>query len=189
MRHRAPQAVGAQHKNVAVAQRRAPREIDDRIDQSAEAAEDFVAVRVLGHVRRADQALIDEILNLRVILGCADQAPLAKQIEARIAGVRPIRMARLDDDGDAGRARRFEHRELIGVGAERRVRAEHRLLKEFERIAQHRLGFLLEALDEQSHADLRGNLASRVTTHAVGDDQQQGVAPVRVGEPILIDLA
>ena len=68
------------------------------------------------------------------------------------------------------------------------MRAKHRLLEETERIAQDRLGFLLKALDEQPHTDLCGDLAARVTAHAIGDDQQQRVAPICVGEPILIDL-
>ena len=90
---------------------------------------------MLGHVGGADHALVDEVLHLRMILGVADQAALPEQVEARIAGVRPVRVARLHDAGDAGRARRLEHRELVRVRAERRVRAQHRLLQELERIA------------------------------------------------------
>ena len=51
------------------------------------------------------------------------------------------------------------------------------------------LRFLLEALDEQAHADLRRDLAARVAAHAVGDDEQQRVAAVRIGEAVLVDLA
>ena len=88
----------------------------------------------------ADDALVDQVLHLRVVLGAADQAALPEQVEARIADVRPVRVARLHDAGDAGRARRLQHRELVRVGAERRVRAHHRVLQELERIAC-RIGF------------------------------------------------
>ena len=69
------------------------------------------------------------------------------------------------------------------------MRAQHRVLQELERILEDRLGLLLEALDEQAHGDLRGDLAARVPAHAVGDDQHQRVAAVRIGEPVLVDLA
>ena len=69
------------------------------------------------------------------------------------------------------------------------MRAQHRVLQELERILEDRLRLLLEALDEQAHGDLRGDLAARVPAHAVGDDQQQRVAAVGVGDPVLVDLA
>jgi len=69
------------------------------------------------------------------------------------------------------------------------VRAQHRFLQELERVAEHRLRFLLEALDEEAHGDLRGDFAARMAAHAVGDDEQQRVPAVRIGEPVLVDLA
>jgi hypothetical protein len=69
------------------------------------------------------------------------------------------------------------------------VGAQHRVLQELERILEDRLRLLLEALDEKPHRDLRGDLATRVPAHAVGDDEQQRVAAVRVRDPVLIDLA
>ena len=144
---------------------------------------------MLRHVGDPDQALIDEILDFGVILRRADQASLAKQIKTRIACVRPIRVSRLDDDGDACCARRFQHGKLIRVRTERRVRTQHRFLQELERIAQHRLGFLLKPLDEQADADLRSDFTAGVTAHAVGDDQQKCVPAVRIREPVLVDPA
>ena len=69
------------------------------------------------------------------------------------------------------------------------MRAHHRVLQELQRILEDRLGFLLEALDEQPHGDLRGDLAAGVPAHAVGDAQQQRVAAVGVRDPVLVDLA
>ena len=40
-----------------------------------------------------------------------------------------------------------------------------------------------------AHGDLRGDLAARVPAHAVGDDEQQRVAAVGVGDPVLVDRA
>jgi hypothetical protein len=42
------------------------------------------------------------------------------------------------------------------------VRPDHRVLQELERVLEDRLGFLLEALDEQAHRDLRSDLAAGV---------------------------
>src|SRR5207249_11300554 len=143
---------------------------------------------MLRHVGRTDQSLINQILDLGMILGGADQASLPKQIKTRIAGMRPISMACLHDDGDARRPRRLQHRKLVRVRAERCVRAEHRLLQKLEWVAQDGLGFLLEPLDEKPHSDLRGDFAAGVTPHSISDDQQQRVASVGIGEPVLIDL-
>ncbi len=71
----------------------------------------------------AIDALVDQVLHLRMVLGLPISLPLTQQVEARIADVRPVRVLALHDDGDARRPRRLEHRELIGVGTERRVRA------------------------------------------------------------------
>jgi hypothetical protein len=124
-----------------------------------------------------------------MVLRLADQPSLPEEIQARIADVRPVRVVRLHDAGDACGPRRLQHRELVGVRAKGLVGADHRILQEFQRILQRRLGFLLEALDEQAHRDLRRNLAAGVPAHAVGDDQQQRVPAVRIREPVLIDLA
>ena len=185
----APQAVGAQHDQVAVAQRRAARQVDHRIDEPAQAAEDLVAVGMIEHLVRADDSLVEQVLDLGVVLGLADQPALAEEVEPRVADVRPVRVVRLHDAGYAGRARRLQHRELVGVGAERLVCAQHRVLQELERVLERRLRLLLEALDEQPHGDLRRDLAAGVAAHAVGDHQQQRVAAVGVGEPVLVDLA
>ena len=69
------------------------------------------------------------------------------------------------------------------------MRAQHRFLHELERVAQDRLRLLLKALDKKAHADLRGDLAADVSAHAVGDDEQQRLAAVRVGNAVLIDVA
>src|SRR2546422_683898 len=88
----APQTVGAQDDQIAVAQRRAAGEINDGIDQAAQAAEDLVAVGVVDDLVRADDPLVDEVLHFRVILGLSDQSALAKEIQPRIADVRPVRV-------------------------------------------------------------------------------------------------
>jgi len=69
------------------------------------------------------------------------------------------------------------------------VGAQQRVLQELERILEDGLRLLLEALDEQPHRDLRGDLAAGVPAHAVGDDQHQRVASIGVRDAVLIDLA
>ena len=69
------------------------------------------------------------------------------------------------------------------------MRPHHRFVQKRERILEDRRGLLLEALDEQAHRDLRRDLAARVAAHAVGDDEQQRVAAVGVGDPVLVELA
>src|SRR5690349_21357805 len=141
------------------------------------------------HILRRDDALVDEILDFRMILGRADQLALAQQVETRIAYVRPVRVPALNDDRNARRPRRLEHRELIRVRAERRMRAQQRFLHELQRIQQDWLGFLLEPLDEEPHGNLRGDVAADMPAHSVGDDEQQRLAAVRVRRAVLIDFA
>src|SRR5208283_2743563 len=171
------------------AQRRPTRQVNDRIDEPAQAAEDLVAVGVIDDLVRADNTLIDQVLYFGVILGLPDQATLAEQVEARIADVSPVGVVRLNHARDAGRARGLQHRELVGIGAERLVPAQHRVLQKLERILQSRLCFLLKALDEQAHRDLCRDLAAGVSTHAVGHDEQQRIAAIGIRESVLIDLA
>ncbi len=109
--------------------------------------------------------------------------------KTRVADMRPVGVARLHDARDAGRSRRFQHGELRRVRTERGVRLDHRLVEERERTLEDGLRFLLKALDEQAHRDLRRNLATCVPAHAVRKYQQQRVAAVGIGEPVLIDLA
>ena len=144
---------------------------------------------MIDHFVRTDDALIEQILHLGVILGLSDQSPLPEQVEPRIADVRPVGIIGLDDARHAGRSRRLQHRELVGVGAERLMRALHRVLQELERVRERGLRLLLEALDEKPDRDLRGDLPAGVPAHAIGDHQQQRVAAVGIRKPILIDLA
>ena len=65
----------------------------------------------------------------------------------------------------------------------------HRLLQELEWILQRRFGLLLKTFDKKPRCDLRGNFATRVAAHAVGDEQQQRVAAIGIRDPVLIDLA
>ena len=131
----------------------------------------------VGDLVRGDDALVDEVLDLRMVLRLGDQFPPPEEVEARIADVRPVRVAGLDHAGDARRARRLQHRELVRVRAERLMGAGHRVLQELERILEDRLRLPLEALDEQPHADLRRDLAAGVPAHAVGDDSSSVSRP------------
>ena len=124
-----------------------------------------------------------------VVLGLIDQLALPIKIEPRIADMRPVSAARLHHASHASGARRFDHGELMRVRAERLMRPGHRLLQESERVAQHRPRFLLKALDEKPHADLRRDLAADMAAHAVGHYQQQRVAAVGVRDAVLVDLA
>jgi hypothetical protein len=121
---------------------------------------------------RADDALVDQVLDLRMVLGRADEPALPEQVEPGVADVTPVRVAGLHDAGDTGGARGLQHRELRRVGPERRVRLHHRLVEEGERILEDGRRLLLEPLDEQPHRDLRGDLAARVPAHAVGHDEE-----------------
>src|SRR5262249_31421062 len=144
LRQHAPEAIGAHDEDVPVAQRGPFAEVDHRVDETAQATEDLVAIRMLCHLPRADDALVDEILNLRMVFGLSDDAALAVEIKTRIADVCPVGVGSLHDAGYASRPRRLEHRELIRVRSERSMRAEHRVLQEFEWIPQYRLRLLLE---------------------------------------------
>ena len=138
---------------------------------------------------RADNTLIEKILDLGVVLGTADQSALPEKIKARIADMRPIRIVGLNDARHASRSRRLQHRELAGIRSQGLMCADHRILKELERILECRFRFLLEALDEQPDRDLRGDFATCMAAHAVSHHQQQRVAAVRIREAVLVDLA
>ena len=144
---------------------------------------------MIHNLVRANDALIEKVLHLRMVLGLADQPALAKKVQPRVARMRPVRIVGLHDARYASRSRRFQHGELIRVRSQSRMRAKHGVLQEFERILKRWFRLLLETLDEKPYRDLRRDLAARVPPHAVGNDQQQGVATIGVGEPILIDLA
>ena len=185
----APEAVSAEQDDVAGADRHAAGHVDRRIGETTEAAEDLVAIRMLRRLLRLDRALVEQILDLRVVLGLRDHLRAAKQIQPRIADVRPVRAILLQDARDARCAWRLDQAELLRIMAERLVRAHHRVMQEQERIAQHRLRFILEALDQNAHHDLRGDLATGVAAHSIGGDHDQAVAAVRMRDAILVHLA
>src|SRR5437867_962656 len=124
-----------------------------------------------------------------MVLGLSNQATLPKQVKPGVADVRPVRVICLHDASHAGRTLRFQLLELICVRAERLVRSLHRILQEFKRVLKGRFRLLLETFDEEPYRDLRGNLASSVPAHSVGENQQQCLAAIGIGEPILVDLA
>ena len=95
-------------------------------------------------LRFVDHALVLEQLHARVVARVDQHLAVAHQVEARIAGVRPVGDVVLNDAGDAGGARRIL--EIMGVGkiADRMVRVGHRFLQEQERVVDVRRRLALE---------------------------------------------
>ena len=67
-----------------------------------------------------------------MVAGMGDDLAVAHQIEARIAGVRPVRDAVLNDAGDTGGARRVAQAVARGVVEDRMVGIAHAFLQEAE---------------------------------------------------------
>ena len=69
------------------------------------------------------------------------------------------------------------------------VRIGHAALQEQKRVCQHRLGFVLEGIAQTLDGDLCRDLAVVVPAHAIGNDHQQGIARVTIGDAVLVVVA
>ncbi len=96
---------------------------------------------------------------------------------------------RVDVDGHHRGAWRLGQVFVEGVVEDGMVGVGHHLRQEQHRIADQRLRLALEGLGDVLHRDLRSHFAMQMPAHAVGDDHQQGVARVTVGDAVLVGRA
>ncbi|MPM98060.1 hypothetical protein SDC9_145241 [bioreactor metagenome] len=104
---RPPDAVGADRDDVAILQQGAAREFDLRCVITPEAGVDAVAAGMAGGALGVEQPLVHHQLHAGVISRLHVNATIAQQVQARVAGVRPVGVTVLDQAGDDGGAWRF----------------------------------------------------------------------------------
>ena len=136
-----------------------------------------------------EQALIHHQLHPRVVAGLGVDAAVAQQVEARVAGMGPVRKAVLHHAGDDGGARRFGQLLVEGVVEDRMVGARQRARQEQPGVGQAGLGLALEGLGDELGGEMGRDLAVQVAPHAVGDQHEQRVARIAVGDAVLVGLA
>jgi hypothetical protein len=100
--------------------------------------------------------------------------------------VRPIGGAALDHAGDQRGARRLGELAVERMVEDGVVGVVDRTRQEKLRIGQQRTCLGLEAFRDARDRDLGGHLAMQVAAHAVGDQHQQRVARVAVGDAVLV---
>ena len=105
-----------------------------------------------------------------MIPGLGDYLVPAHQEQARVASMRPVRHAVLNQAGDAGCARRVGKLVALGKVEDGVVGIGHALLQEAERVDEGRPGFTLEIVSQRLDRDLGGDLTVVMAAHAVGDD-------------------
>ncbi|MDF2920919.1 MAG: hypothetical protein K0S70_5137 [Microbacterium sp.] len=174
----ARQSVGAQQPPVA-----GLRGHDERVDLGigvhvAEHTHEHRAARVVASFLRGDAARVDQTLHERVVRRDLGQRPVAEEVQARVADVRDDGVLVDHDERADGRA----HAGELGAhldGADQLCRGVG------QRLAQGGLGLggrgegLVEAL-EPSNREARGDVATGMPAHAVGDDEQVRTAEARV---------
>lgn len=185
----APHAVGADRQHVAVDQRDPAGELDLRRVVAAQAAEDAVAPGVHGGGLGVEQALVEHQLDAGVVAGLGGQLALADHVEPGVAGVGPVGHALLHQAGHDGGARHVGELLVEGVVEDRVVGVAQHPRKEQHRVGDLGAGFLLEGLGDELHGNLGGDLPVQVAPHAVGEDEQQRVAGVRIGDAVLVGPA
>ena len=142
-----------------------------------------------GCLRGGDDTGLDQLLYARMVNGGRRQFAVADHVQTRIAGMCPAGLAVLHHTANDGGARAFEHVVLVGKGNDGAVCRVNGGLEKFFRPAQRVARLLLKAIRHGVDRDLCGDLASRMATHAVGDDHHQHILRIRIGQSILIDLA
>lgn len=140
---------------------------------------------MLGSAFGIEQALVHHHLHPRMIARLRGYAATAQQIQTRIARMRPVGLAVLHDTGHHRGARGVGKILVEGVVENRVMGAGQRTREEQHHIRQAGLRFALERLGHELHRDL----AVQVPAHAIGEDHQQRLARVAVGNPVLVGAA
>ena len=144
----------------------------------AEAAGEQVRLRMAVGLFLGDLAVVDQALHVRVVDRAADHLGGAEVVDARVAGVDEVALARRADEERGDRAVR------LLLGGDRRqldhqVRFEHELLERFGRVVAVRRIALEQLLRRED--DLVGGLAAAaLAAHAVGEDAHDAARHARV---------
>lgn len=136
----------------------------------AEAAADTTPVGVKADLIGRDVAYVGERLSDAMVLGLGDRAAVAEMIEARVADMRPLRVAVIGDEYDGGGG----HAHQRGIGGllldDRLVGCQQVRLERFRR----NLGRRLEALQDGIDGDLRRGGSAAVSAEPVAQHPASG---------------
>ena len=187
--HAAPQAVGAQHGDVARLQVSRAADVDQRQVGRAQAVVDLVALGVVRDLHWQHAVLLQEVLDLGVIACARHQLALAHQVHARIAGVRPMQRAALRQRADDGGAWRIRQTIRLRIAVDVAVREHDALVQEVVRIADRRAGVALELARHGLQCLLGRDLAQRVSAQAIAQHHQHGIAREAVPHAVLVDAS
>ncbi len=168
-RDHARQAVGAEQVAVA-GEGGAARHVGAHVAGALQRPHQHRAARVLGRLLGGHPAVVDERLHQRVVVGDLVEDSVAQHVAARVAHVGQGEAAAVPQHGGQRRAHAVERRVGVGHALEGLGRLLDGALQGGHRVAlQRRL---------RQHADRgrAGHLAVVVAAHAVGDDEQAGLA-------------
>ncbi len=147
----------------------------------SERAGDDRALRVLFGFGGREAALADQLVDERVVVGQAQQLPIAQAVRAAVPDVGDRDLLLADVDG----GERGAHAGLLGVALGELVDAGvgGARVQGQSVLGGHGVG---EAVVEGLHGDPRGDLAGLRPAHAVGDDEQRRALQQRVlvGAPL-----
>ena len=125
---------------------------------------------------------------MAVVARARDHRAAAQVIDAAVADVRPPGLAALHQADGAGRARPQVHRQLDADRDDRGMGAAEGQVQESERVEQ-RLRQVVEHVQHDPAAGLRGARAVGVAAHAVHGDEQHRTIAGRDCGAILVVLA
>ena len=181
--HQPREAVGGQHERVPAAEHQWSLHLDLDVLGQPQSPQDDVRARVALGLRRAEDAVADELGDERMVFGQLADLTAPDEQGAAVAHVREERVVIADDQRRERRAHRRLGRRgaalavdrLVGdldghaKGLRQRLRAPGRVVR------------LPQPLDREA----TGHVAARVSTHPVGHDEQ---APARLEERRIVRL-
>lgn len=143
-----------------------------------------MAHRVAGDLVLADQAVLQQALDRRVVPGARDDNAGARQVDARVADMAPAGVFIPDHAHGAGGPRPAAEADPVTHRDDGVVRGLEGRLEQGTRLdTGRRRG---EAPAQRIHGHLGGQRAAAVPAHAVGHDQQHAAVVCLRGSAILV---
>ena len=123
---------------------------------------------------------------MRVIDRTREDATAAQPVQARITTMRPVRLATLYDAGNDGRTWSIGKAMLGTITMQRMMCSKDEIFEQSRRVSDRRPCLFLKQGAHDLHCHRSGQLTMQMSTHAIRQQQQEGIAGEAIAHPVLI---